>query len=74
MKSLTNYIVKKILLNLIGMALEWDKGENKKISKFGKTLDIDINNKYNWEKAIRWQYNMASKLRNVLLPKVKDLN
>ncbi|HJJ01510.1 MAG TPA: DUF4268 domain-containing protein [Methanobrevibacter smithii] len=58
----------------IGMALEWDKGENKKISKFGKTLDIDINNKYNWEKAIRWQYNMASKLRNVLLPKVKDLN
>ena len=56
------------------MALEWDKGENKKISKFGKTLDIDINDKYNWEKAIGWQYNMASKLRNVLLPKVKDLN
>ena len=38
-------------------------GENKKISKFGKTLDIDINDKYNWEKAIdgniTWHQNYA---------------
>ena len=68
------YSQKDTIESEIGMELEWDKGENKKISKIGKTLDIDINDKYNWEKAIEWQYGLAAKLRNVILPKVKDLN
>ena len=68
------YSLKDIIESEVGIELEWEKGENKKISKIGKTLDIDINDRYNWERAIEWQYNMAVKLQKALLYRVKDLN
>ena len=68
------YSQKEDIESEMGMELEWDKSENKKISKIGKTLNIDINDRHNWERAIEWQYNMATKLRKALLPKVKNLN
>ena len=68
------YVQKDIIESEMGMELEWDKLENNKISKIGKTLDIDINDRYNWERAIEWQYSLAVKLREVLLPKIKNFN
>ena len=67
------YAQKDIIESEISMELEWDKLENNKISKIGKTLDIDINDRYNWERAIKWQYDIAVKLREVLLDRVKVL-
>ena len=67
------YTQKDIIESEVGIELEWDKGENKKISKIGKTLDIDLNDRNNWEKAIKWQYDLAVKLRESILPKVKNL-
>jgi len=66
------YNQKNIIESEIGIELEWDKSENKKISKIGKTLDIDLNDKENWKKAIKWQYNIAVKLYEVLLVKMKN--
>ena len=67
------YAQKDIIESEVGMELEWDKAENHKISKIGKTLDIDINDKYNWERAIEWQYDMSVRLRESILPKVQNL-
>ena len=67
------YNEKEAIESEMGMELEWDKAENNKISKIGKTLGIDLNNKDNWERAIEWQYDMAVKLRKVLLPRIENL-
>lgn len=67
------YAQKDMIESEMGIELEWDKAENKKISKIGKTLDINLNDRHNWERAIIWQYNMAVKLQETLLPKVKNL-
>ena len=67
------YAQKDIIESEVGMELEWDKAENHKISKIGKTLDIDINEKYNWERAIEWQYDMSVRLRESILPKVQNI-
>ena len=68
------YSQRDIIESEVGIELEWDKSETKKISKIGKTLDIDLNDRHNWERAIKWQYDLAVKLQQTLLPKVKDLN
>ena len=67
------YSQKDLIELEVGMELEWDKAENKKISKIGKTLDIDLNDKNNWQRAIEWQYDIAVKLYGAILPKVKNL-
>ena len=56
----------------IGMQLEWDKAEDKQISKIGKTMDIDINDTENWEMAIEWQYEMALKLYDVFSKRIAE--
>lgn len=56
----------------IGMQLEWDKAEDKQISKIGKTLDIDINDTENWEMAIEWQYEMALKMYDVFSKRIAE--
>lgn len=67
------YEQKDIIESEVGIELEWDKAENKKISKIGKTLEIDLNDKSNWQTAIEWQYDLAVKLQKSVLPKVKNL-
>ena len=65
------YAQKDLIESEIGMELEWDKLEKNKISKIGKTLNIDVSDRSIWEKAITWQYEMAVKLREILLPRIK---
>lgn len=67
------YDQKDIIESEIGIELEWDKAESRKISKIGKTLDINLNDRNNWKRAIKWQYDLAVKFKEVILPKAKNL-
>ena len=66
------YANKKDIESEIGFELEWERDDNKKISKIGKTLDIDVSFKSNWDEAIKWQLDMAEKLYGVFLDKIKN--
>ena len=66
------YSQKEDIESEIGMELEWDKAEDKKISKIGKTLDIDVNDEENWKIAIEWQYDMAVKLYDVFSKRIGE--
>ena len=66
------YSQKEDIESEIGMELEWDKAEDKKISKIGKTLDIDVNDEENWKIAIEWQYDMAVKLYDVFSKRIAE--
>lgn len=62
---------KETIESEMGFELEWSKDENKSISKIGKTYDINVGFKPNWEEAIKWQLTMAEKLYNVFSDRIK---
>ena len=48
---------KELIESEMGFKLEWNKLEDKKTSKIGTTLNMDLKDKSNWDEAIKALFN-----------------
>ena len=62
---------KELIESEIGFELEWNKLEDKKTSKIGTTLNMDLKDKSNWDEAIKWHLKMAEKIYSVFSHRLK---
>lgn len=64
---------KELIESEMGFKLEWNKLEDKKSSKIGTTLNMDLKDKNNWDEAIKWHFKMAEKMYSVFSHRLKEI-
>lgn len=57
----------------MGFKLEWNKLEDKKSSKIGNILNMDLKDKNNWDEAIKWHFKMAERIYSVFSHRLKEI-
>lgn len=75
-KDLFDYLYneKEDIETMIGEELTWRRLDNKKSSYIELSFDFDINDESNWGTAIKWHLDMASKIYNTFLDRIKKFS